>query len=98
MLLPSLPMAGILTGAVALVNAHDLLWPLLVVQKPDLFTTPVAQVQQLAGYAAPAPDVGAATPLLVVAVTLAALVAAQLLYLDRLAIRTNGSHPRTPAA
>nr|SBO98362.1 ABC-type sugar transport system, permease component [Nonomuraea gerenzanensis] len=97
-LLPSLPMAGILTGAVALVNAHDLLWPLLVVQKPDLFTTPVAQVQQLAGYAAPAPDVGAATPLLVVAVTLAALVAAQLLYLDRLAIRTNGSHPRTPAA
>ncbi|MFD0472786.1 hypothetical protein ACFQ0B_34185 [Nonomuraea thailandensis] len=39
-LLPSLPMAGVLAGAVALMNAHDLLWPMLVVQKPDLFTTP----------------------------------------------------------
>ncbi|MEV0825993.1 carbohydrate ABC transporter permease [Nonomuraea rubra] len=97
-LLPSLPMAGILAGAVALVNAHDLLWPMLVVQKPALFTAPVAQVNQLASYTATAPDVGAATPLAVVAVALAALVAAQLLYLDRLAIRTNGSHVRTPPA
>ncbi|MFB4272684.1 hypothetical protein [Nonomuraea sp. GTA35] len=97
-LLPSLPMAGILAGAVALMNAHDLLWPMLVVQKPDLFTTPVAQVNQLAGYTATTPDVGAATPLAVVAVVLAALAAAQLLYLDRLAIRTNSSHVRTPPA
>ncbi|MEV1174173.1 hypothetical protein [Nonomuraea sp. NPDC049784] len=96
--LPSLPMAGILAGAVALVNAQDLLWPLLVAQKPTLFTSPVAQVFQLGGFSVRTPDVGAATPLLVVAVALIAVVAAQLLYLDRLTITTNGSRPRTPAA
>ncbi|MFI7637141.1 hypothetical protein [Nonomuraea sp. NPDC049400] len=96
--LPSLPMAGILAGAVALVNAQDLLWPLLVAQKPTLYTAPVAQVAQLSGFSGTGPDVGAATPLLVVAVALIAVVAAQLLYLDRLALTTNGSRPRTPAA
>ncbi|GAA2211898.1 hypothetical protein GCM10009850_073590 [Nonomuraea monospora] len=97
-LLPSLPMAGVLVGAVALLNAHDLLWPMLVVQKQDLFTTPLAQANQLTGFAVTSPDVAAATPLVVVAVALAALVAAQLLYLDRLAIRTNGSQVRTSGA
>ncbi|MFB4275893.1 hypothetical protein ACBJ59_11410 [Nonomuraea sp. MTCD27] len=96
--LPSLPMAGVLTGAVTLVNAHDLLWPMLVVQNPALFTAPVAQVNQLSGFNTSVPDIGAATPLLVVAVALAALVAAQLLYLDRLAITTNDSRVRTRAA
>ncbi|MGW6500309.1 hypothetical protein [Nonomuraea angiospora] len=96
--LPSLPMAGILAGAVALMNAQDLLWPLLVAQKPALFTAPVAQMAQLGSFSAAKPDVGAATPLLVVAVALIAVVAAQLLYLDRLAITTNGSRARTGAA
>ncbi|MFI9842663.1 hypothetical protein ACIHFD_36910 [Nonomuraea sp. NPDC051941] len=96
--LPSLPMAGILAGAVALMNAQDLLWPLLVAQKPTLFTAPVAQMAQLGSFTAAKPDVGAATPLLVVAVALVAVVAAQLLYLDRLAITTNGSRARTAAA
>ncbi|MFG6197457.1 hypothetical protein [Nonomuraea sp. JJY05] len=96
--LPSLPMAGILAGAVALVNAQDLLWPLLVAQKPTLFTAPVAQMAQLGSFSSAGPDVGAATPLLVVAVALVAVVAAQLLYLDRLAITTNGSRARTAAA
>ncbi|MER5999967.1 sugar ABC transporter permease [Nonomuraea angiospora] len=95
--LPSLPMAGILAGAVALMNAQDLLWTLLVAQKPTLFTAPVAQMAQLGSFAAAKPDVGAATPLLVVAVALVAVVAAQLLYLDRLAITTNGSRARTAA-
>lgn len=96
--LPSLPMAGILVGAVTLMNAHDVLWPLLVAQNADLFTTPVAQMNQLSSYTASAPDVGAATPLVVVAVALAALVAAQLFYLDRLAVVANGSRVRTRAA
>ncbi|MCF6471185.1 sugar ABC transporter permease [Nonomuraea sp. MG754425] len=96
--LPSLPMAGILTGAVTLVNAHDLLWPMLVVQNPELVTTPVAQAARLNGFTGGQPDVGAATPLVVVAVALAALVAAQVSYLDRLAITANGSHVRGPAA
>ncbi|MEU8360544.1 hypothetical protein AB0C27_31495 [Nonomuraea sp. NPDC048882] len=97
-LLPSLPMAGILAGGVTLVNAHDLSWPLLVAQRADLFTTPVSQVNRLGSFAGGTPDLGAATPLLVVAVALAALVAAQLLYLDRLAITTNSSPVRTDAA
>ncbi|WP_327580724.1 hypothetical protein OHA25_32340 [Nonomuraea sp. NBC_00507] len=96
--LPSLPMAGILVGAVALVNAQDLLWPLLVAQQPGLFTAPVAQVNELGRYAVASPGVGVTTPLLVVVVALAIVVAAQLLYLDRLAVRANGSRRRIPAA
>ncbi|MGW0810095.1 hypothetical protein [Nonomuraea sp. NPDC002799] len=96
--LPSLPMAGILAGAVALMNAQDLLWPMLVAQKPALFTAPVAQMAQIGGFGASTPAVGAATPLVVVAVALVAAVAAHLLYLDRLVITTKGSQARTPAA
>ncbi|MGP3916229.1 hypothetical protein [Nonomuraea sp. 10N515B] len=96
--LPSLPMAGILVGAVALVNAQDLLWPLLVAQQPGLFTAPVAQVNELGRYAVASPGVGVTTPLLMVVVALAIVVAAQLLYLDRLAVRANGSRRRIPAA
>jgi hypothetical protein len=90
-LLPSLPMAGILAGAVTLVNGHDLLWPLLVAQDPGLATAPVAQFVSLGQYSASAPDAGLTTPLVVVAVALVAVVAAQLLYLDRLAITTGDS-------
>ncbi|MEV4563261.1 sugar ABC transporter permease [Nonomuraea sp. NPDC049419] len=96
--LPSLPMAGILAGAVTLVNAHDVQWPLLVVQHTDLFTAPVAQMAQVGGFSRAAADVGAATPLVVVAVALAVLVTAQLLYLDRLVIATKDSRVRTPVS
>ncbi|MFI7468280.1 carbohydrate ABC transporter permease [Nonomuraea sp. NPDC049646] len=91
-LLPSLPMAGVLAGAVTLVNAQDVLWPLLVAQSPELFTVPVTQLGRLGGFHG-VPDVGGSTPLVVVAVALAAVVAAQLRYLDRLAISVNGSRP-----
>ncbi|TDE59310.1 sugar ABC transporter permease [Nonomuraea mesophila] len=96
--LPSLPMAGILAGAVTLVNAQGLLWPQLVARQPDLFTAPVAQVAHLGAYTAASPDVGAATPAAVVAVALAAVVAAQLLHLDRLVLTADGSRTRTPSA
>ncbi|MEW9554299.1 hypothetical protein [Nonomuraea sp. NPDC050783] len=86
--LPSLPMAGILAGAVTLVNAQDLLWPMLVAQQPGLLTAPATQFARLGEFSA-APDAGLTTPLAIVAVALAAAVAAQLLYLDRLAIVTN---------
>ncbi|MFI7693359.1 carbohydrate ABC transporter permease [Nonomuraea sp. NPDC049655] len=91
-LLPSLPMAGVLAGAVTLVNAQDVLWPLLVAQSPELFTVPVTQMGRLGGFHG-VPDVGASTPLVVVVVALAAVVAAQLRYLDRLAVSVNGSRP-----
>lgn len=89
--LPSLPMAGILALAVTLVNGHDLLWPLLVAQEPGLATAPVALLTQTTGYTSAWPDIGLATPLAVVAVALIGIVAAQLLYLDRLAITVGGS-------
>jgi hypothetical protein len=74
---------------------------MLVAQEPELFTTAVAQAGQLSSQAVRTPDAGAATPLLVVGVALAALVAAQLLYLDRLAIvrgGVTGWRPGPPAA
>ncbi|NUP01030.1 MAG: sugar ABC transporter permease [Nonomuraea sp.] len=97
-LLPSLPMAGVLVVAVTLMNAQDALWPLLVAQRPELFTAPVTQMAQLGGFATTEPDVGASTPLVVVALTLAAVVAAQILHLDRLAIRAGGSRTAGPGA
>lgn len=96
--LPSLPMAGILAGAVTLVNAQELLWPLLVAQDRGLATAPVAQVMPLGGFGAGAVEVGVTTPLVVVGLALAAVVAAQLLYLDRLAITVGGdTRSRVPA-
>ncbi|MEO3870200.1 hypothetical protein ABGB18_15410 [Nonomuraea sp. B12E4] len=95
---PSLPMAGILAGAVTLLNAHDLLWPLLVAQDTALFPTPVAQLAGVSAYGTAPVDVGAATPLVIVAVAVIAVVAAQVLYLDRLAVTLSGSRPRTPTA
>ncbi|MFG1701125.1 hypothetical protein [Nonomuraea sp. NPDC049309] len=69
--------------------------PLLVAQKPELRIAPVSQMAQAErctwGVAA---DTGAATPLLVVAVALIALVAAQLFHLGRLTITTAGSRVR----
>jgi hypothetical protein len=96
--LPSLPMAGILAGAVTLVNAQDLLWPLLVAQDRNLATAPAAQLMPLNGFGARAAEVGVTTPLIVVGLALAAVVAAQLLYLDRLAITVGGdTRSRVPA-
>jgi hypothetical protein len=96
--LPSLPMAGILAGAVTLVNAQDLLWPLLVAQDRELATAPVAQLMPLNGFGGGIAEVGVTTPLVVVGLALAAVVAAQLLYLDRLAITVGGgTRSRVPA-
>ncbi|MCA2226694.1 hypothetical protein [Nonomuraea aurantiaca] len=89
--LPSLPMAGILVLALTLVNGQDLLWPLLVAQDPGLATAPVQLLTRSSGYTAAAPDVGLATPPAVVAVALLGIVAAHLLYLDRLAITVGRS-------
>lgn len=83
---PSLPMAGILVVAVTLVNAQDLLWPLLVAQRTDLATAPVAQMTAAGQFEGAAVDAALATPLVAIVLALAAAVAAQLLYLDRLAL------------
>ncbi|MFD9948073.1 hypothetical protein ACFWYW_50675 [Nonomuraea sp. NPDC059023] len=84
--LPSLPMAGILTGGVTLVNAQDGLWPLMVSQRPSSGPATMLLSQSLNSYRGATVDVGVTTPLPVMLLALAAVVAAQLLYLDRLAI------------
>ncbi len=88
--LPSLPMAGILVVAVTLLNAQDLLWPLLVTQDMSLATAPMTQMMTINEYTGGPAEAGLTTPLLVVVLALAAVVAAQLLYLDRLAITVGG--------
>ncbi|NRQ32044.1 sugar ABC transporter permease [Nonomuraea sp. NN258] len=95
---PSLPMAGVLTGAVTLVNARDLYWPLLVTQDPGLHTAPVRQLVQIGVHPAGFAAAGLATPPVVVVVAAAAAVAAQLLCLDRLAVTVNGSRSAVPGA
>ncbi|MFG3436888.1 hypothetical protein ACGF0J_06560 [Nonomuraea sp. NPDC047897] len=93
--LPSLPMAGVLTGAVTLVNAQDVLWPLLVTHDRGLATAPVAQLLQLTQFGRAAADVALTTPLPVMAIALLAVVAAQFRYLDRLTL-TVGDEGRSP--
>jgi ABC-type sugar transport system permease subunit len=95
---PSLPMAGVLVLAVTLVNGQDLLWPLLVAQDPSLATGPVALYLQLNQFATLTPDVGLTAPLVVIVLALAGVVAAQLFYLDRLAITVGGSRKGVVAA
>ncbi|WP_144069926.1 sugar ABC transporter permease [Nonomuraea indica] len=93
--LPSLPMAGVLTGAVTLVNAQDVLWPLLVTHDRELATAPVVQMLQLTQFGRAAADVALTTPLPVVAIALLAVVTAQILHLDRLTL-TVGGESRSP--
>ncbi|GAA4530915.1 carbohydrate ABC transporter permease [Nonomuraea ferruginea] len=98
---PSFPMACVLVVAVTLVNAQDLLWPLLVTQQPDLATAPLAQFMASSQFPGGGADVGLATPLIAIVLALAAAVAAQLLYLDRLALtvgRDIGSREHGPDA
>ncbi|NUR85021.1 MAG: sugar ABC transporter permease, partial [Nonomuraea sp.] len=82
-LLPSLPMAGIMAGAVTLVNVADLLWPLLAAQDEGLAVAPVLLVKRLTSFLPPGTGLSL-TPLVLVLVVAAVAVAAQLLYLDRL--------------
>lgn len=84
-LLPSLPMAAVLAGAVALMNAQELLWPLLAEQDPSLATAPVELVREVGQFLRPESGLGAA-PVTIVVLTALVAVAAQFLYLDRLRI------------
>lgn len=95
MLLPSLPLAGLLGGAAVLLTAQDLLWPLLISLSPEQYTAGVALVQLAAQFSADAPLLAAAVvrlgqPLFLPA--LLALGALQLLYLDRLALVVGRDH------
>ncbi|TDD74233.1 sugar ABC transporter permease [Actinomadura darangshiensis] len=83
---PALPLATLLGGAVVLINAQGLLWPLLVGSDRDNATAPVVLVNELNQFSRLGVSLGFVTPLAVVIVALLALVALQITYLDRLAI------------
>lgn len=86
--LPSLPLAALLAGAVTLVNAQDLQWPVVVATEAADSTAPVLLAAAASGYAGGPHNVAITTPIAVVVVALAGLVAAQLAFLDRLALKT----------
>jgi hypothetical protein len=99
--LPSLPMAGILVLAITLLNANDLLWPLLAAHRTELATASSFLFQAAGEFTAGPVDVGVATPLAVIVLGLAAAAVAQVLYLDRLALavgRETGSPEGVRAA
>lgn len=92
LLLPVLPMVGLAFLVTWVVRAQDLLWPLLVAQDPALRPGPVYTVD-LAARAAYLDRsggevaVGLALPFAGFAVLVLVAAAAQLLYLDRVALR-----------
>ncbi|NEA26344.1 carbohydrate ABC transporter permease [Actinomadura bangladeshensis] len=83
---PALPLAVLLGGATVLINAQDLLWPLLVATDDDNMTAPVVLVSELNQYSGPDVSLGFVTPLAVLVLALLVLAALQVTYLDRLAI------------
>ncbi len=84
---PSLPLAGLLVGAVTLVDAQGLLWPLINSPRGDSLPEPAAIIAGLYRYGAAAgADLSVATPWLITVPALLVLVVAQFLYLDRLVL------------
>jgi ABC-type sugar transport system permease subunit len=88
--LPTLPLAGLLAMAIVFVHEQDLLWPALVAISPENWTTPLGLVQANLASLATEFSVAPATPLLAVVVGFVVLVAAQVLYLDRMVAATGG--------
>jgi hypothetical protein len=95
--LPTLPLAGFLFVITLLLNAQDLLWPLLVAFSPEHTTTPVALLQEQGRTGAVDFSVATATPWLAVVLAFVALAAIQVLHLDRMTAATGTpDEPLTP--
>jgi ABC-type sugar transport system permease subunit len=88
-LLPTLPLAGFLFVVTLLLNAQDLLWPLLVAAEPEHDTTVLTLIQENSTtFGSTDFSVASATPLLAVVLGMLAVVAAQVLHLDRMVAAT----------
>lgn len=92
--LPALPLAGAFVCAHTVLGAQSLLWQLLESRPPNA-TTPALMVSHLAPYMEHLGP-GCATPLAVTVPVLLALIAAQIWYLDRIAITAEDDPPMTP--
>jgi hypothetical protein len=86
----SLPLVGVVALATWVVQAQDVLWPLLVGSDEDFWTGPVTLLLKpsVVFYDTDSPPVGIALPLRGAAVLAALLMMVQLLYFDRLVLRT----------
>lgn len=95
-LLPTLPLAGLLFVVNVFFSAQDLLWPLLVSASPDNDTT-ILNLYRLTSTNTGSVDfsVASATPLLAVVLGALLVAAAQVLHLDRMVAATG--RPATPA-
>lgn len=95
-LLPTLPLAGLLFVVHLLANAQDLLWPLLVSSEPENDTMVLAlwrthsQVTHALGGGGDF-SVASATPLVAIVLGVLAVVAVQVLHLDRMVAATGRS-------
>ncbi|MCO6009576.1 hypothetical protein NE236_31855 [Actinoallomurus purpureus] len=85
---PALPLAGLLFGAVTLIGGQGLLWPILVSNGSANRTAPVELLIRVNQTFSANAQVGLTTPIVVVVLALIALAALQILYLDRLVITT----------
>jgi hypothetical protein len=88
---PALPLAAFLGGATVLINAQDLLWPLVIGASRDSWTAPLLLTTETGRFAGAGGSVGITTPIVVVVIALIALAALQVFYLDRLAITSDRS-------
>jgi hypothetical protein len=90
--LPALPMVALALLATWVVQAQDLAWPLLAVQSPSQSPASVELVRASVESAYRGTEMsfgGLVSPVVVVLLFLVG-VAAQLLYLDRVALRVGG--------
>jgi hypothetical protein len=92
-LLPVLPMAALVAGVTWLMHAQDLLWQFAGALAVGHRTGPVAVLEQVRLAAADQLGYGLALPPLLAAALLAAAVALQLGYLDRVTLRLGGPEP-----
>src|SRR6476469_7120630 len=88
---PTLPLAGLLFVVALFLNAQDLLWPLLVSTTPEHDTVTLTLYRLTEGFRQSDFSVAAATPLLAVVLGALAVVAVQVLHLDRMVAATGAS-------
>lgn len=89
MLVAALPMAGLLAGATWLVQSQSLLWGLAIGRPPQALPAPAAVLTQVSRLdTSDGGGIGLVLPIPAIVVFAVGLGLLQILYLDRLAIRT----------
>ncbi|HEU5473352.1 MAG TPA: hypothetical protein VFV67_22135 [Actinophytocola sp.] len=88
---PTLPLAGLLFLLTTLINAQDLVWPLLSATSPDGSTTLLMLLRANFEFTGPEVSVASATPLFAVVLGFACLVAVQVFHLDRMVVGTGSA-------